>query len=44
LQIPGYLVVFGILLGCGLARATSSHKAVAAVPSRALRISIKDPR
>jgi hypothetical protein len=24
LQIPGYLIVFGILLGCGLARASST--------------------
>jgi O-antigen ligase len=26
LQIPGYLIVFGILLGCGLARATASER------------------
>jgi O-antigen ligase len=26
LQIPGYLIVFGILLGCGLARALSAKK------------------
>jgi O-antigen ligase len=32
LQIPGYLVVFSILLGCGLARASST--AVVAVRSR----------
>lgn len=25
LQIPGYLIVFGIILGCGLARATSDR-------------------
>lgn len=36
LQIPGYLVVFGILLGCGLARASSTQSAAATVrtPSR----------
>jgi hypothetical protein len=26
LQIPGYLIVFGILLGCGLARALTTKK------------------
>jgi O-antigen ligase len=26
LQIPGYAIVFGILLGCGLARATADHR------------------
>jgi O-antigen ligase len=26
LQIPGYAIVFGILLGCGLARATAGHQ------------------
>jgi hypothetical protein len=26
LQIPGYLILFGILLGCGLARALSTLK------------------
>jgi O-antigen ligase len=26
LQIPGYAIVFGILLGCGLARATAGHR------------------
>jgi hypothetical protein len=35
LQIPGYLIPFGILLGCGLARATSSQMMNAAVRSRA---------
>jgi O-antigen ligase len=34
LQIPGYLIVFGILLGCGLARASSFQTAVGAVRSR----------
>ena len=34
LQIPGYLVLFGILLGCGLARASAAPPAaVAAVRS-----------
>ena len=34
LQIPGYLIVFGILLGCGLARASSNQAADVTVPSR----------
>jgi hypothetical protein len=34
LQIPGYLIVFGILLGCGLARASSAQAADVTVPSR----------
>jgi O-antigen ligase len=43
-QIPGYLIVFGIMMGCGLARATAEQE-----PSRATRsgvpISIKqEPR
>jgi len=33
LQIPGYLVLFGILLGCGLARASAAPAAVSAVRS-----------
>jgi O-antigen ligase len=33
LQIPGYLVLFGILLGCGLARASAAAAAVGAVRS-----------
>jgi O-antigen ligase len=33
LQIPGYLVLFGILLGCGLARASAAPGAVSAVRS-----------
>jgi O-antigen ligase len=33
LQIPGYLVVFGILLGCGLARASSTSTEVGAARS-----------
>ncbi|NOJ43688.1 O-antigen ligase family protein [Bradyrhizobium sp. WSM 1791] len=32
LQVPGYLVVFGIILGCGLARATSDRKVVGKGP------------
>lgn len=28
LQIPGYLIVFGIILGCGLARATSDRNLI----------------
>ncbi len=32
LQIPGYLIPFGILLGCGLARASSSPTAVVQSP------------
>jgi O-antigen ligase len=34
LQIPGYLIVFGILLGCGLARASSSQTADVTARSR----------
>ena len=34
LQIPGYLVVFGILLGCGLARASCDKSALQKVRSR----------
>lgn len=34
LQIPGYFVVFGILLGCGLARASVAQTAVGAVRLR----------
>jgi len=33
LQIPGYLVLFGILLGCGLAKASAAPVAVGAVRS-----------
>jgi len=33
LQIPGYLVLFGILLGCGLAKASAVPAAVGAVRS-----------
>jgi O-antigen ligase len=33
LQIPGYFVLFGILLGCGLARASAAPAAVGAVRS-----------
>ena len=33
LQIPGYLVLFGILLGCGLARASAAPAAVSPVRS-----------
>jgi hypothetical protein len=33
LQIPGYLVLLGILLGCGLARASAAPAAVGAVQS-----------
>lgn len=35
LQIPGYLILFGILLGCGLARASSSATVVGSVGSSA---------
>ena len=34
LQIPGYFVVFGILLGCGLARASVAQTAVGALRLR----------
>jgi hypothetical protein len=36
LQIPGYLIVFGILLGCGLARASSSQTAGGPFESKSL--------
>ena len=36
LQIPGYLVPFGILLGCGLARASATPVAGGAIQSQAL--------
>ncbi len=36
LQIPGYLVLFGILLGCGLARASDIPTAIGAGRSHAL--------
>jgi O-antigen ligase len=42
LQIPGYLIVFGILLGCGLARATSSATPAVAAPRASLHLAIKD--
>lgn len=35
LQIPGYLIVFGIILGCGLARASSNREAAGETRSRA---------
>jgi hypothetical protein len=37
LQIPGYLIVFGILLGCGLARASSTQAADVTIRSRGPR-------
>jgi hypothetical protein len=42
LQIPGYLVVFAILLGCGLARACAAQAAAGAVPSGTLLLAGKD--
>ena len=42
LQIPGYLIVFGILLGCGLARASAEAAAVAAEPDTARARPISD--
>ena len=44
LQIPGYLIVFGILLGCGLARAASGPTSAVAVPRASLHLAIKDQR
>jgi O-antigen ligase len=41
LQIPGYLIVFGILLGCGLARASSNRAAAGAIRSRTPALAIK---
>ena len=32
LQIPGYLILFGMMLGCGLARATATDMTGAALP------------
>jgi hypothetical protein len=40
LQIPGYLVVFGIILGCGLARASSNREAAGETRSR-MRASVR---
>jgi hypothetical protein len=34
LQIPGYLILFGILIGCGLARASSARTVAGATRSR----------
>jgi O-antigen ligase len=42
LQIPGYLIVFGILIGCGLARAAAAQTAAGTVPSRAMLLASKD--
>jgi O-antigen ligase len=39
LQIPGYLVLFGMLLGCGLARAITTLEEAKAVPTRQARLS-----
>jgi hypothetical protein len=36
LQIPGYLVLFGILIGCGLARASATPAVASAVRSTRL--------
>jgi len=36
LQIPGYLIPFGILLGCGLARASAAPTAADAMRLRIL--------
>jgi hypothetical protein len=44
LQIPGYLIVFGILLGCGLARAASGPTSAVTVPRASLHLAIKDQR
>jgi O-antigen ligase len=38
LQIPGYLIVFGVLLGCGLARASATPATREAAPSSELAI------
>lgn len=42
LQIPGYFVVFGILLGCGLARASSSPTAIGIKRSRIPILTVRD--
>jgi O-antigen ligase len=36
LQIPGYLILFGILLGCGLSQATSDESSVRRSRSRGI--------
>jgi hypothetical protein len=38
LQIPGYLVLFGVLLGCGLARASAKSAEVAVRPFALLEL------
>ena len=38
LQIPGYLVLFGVLLGCGLARASAKSAEVAVRPLALLEL------
>ena len=38
LQIPGYLVLFGVLLGCGLAKASANSAEVAVRPLALLEL------
>jgi hypothetical protein len=38
LQIPGYLVLFGVLLGCGLAKASAKSAEVAVRPLALLEL------
>ena len=38
LQIPGYLVLLGVLLGCGLARASAKSAEVAVRPLALLEL------
>jgi O-antigen ligase len=41
LQIPGYLILFGVLLGCGLARASSDPTAPRALRSLSTRFGVE---
>jgi O-antigen ligase len=41
LQIPGYLILFGVLLGCGLARASSAPTAPRALRSLSTRFGVQ---
>jgi hypothetical protein len=43
LQIPGYLVLFGILIGCGLARASAQPAMAGAARSHGL-LEAADPK
>jgi len=44
LQIPGYLVLFGVLLGCGLARALSASAEASSVVHTPLAMALRLPQ